>query len=204
MASKGFSSVKFWLTQLGLAGSLIIVAVVIVVMRKDAAEEPIPEGAPEKPSVASGLSNFYREFRLSSSELIKEPVGDFVLDVAGDETPIDKRLRGMSSDLKPVSSRWEGEHKYRTFKAGSTLRTAISAYAQQEGMQLVWDLNEDFVVKHQFQSEDTIVGSLAEIAKSIDANFNGDVSAYFCPKARSLLITTNESDYVKQECKLAK
>lgn len=204
MAEKSFSSTKFWLTQLGFAGILIALGVVVIVLRQSEKTEPKPVDAPAKPSVASGLSNFYREFRLSSSEMIKETVGDFTLTLSGSDVPLDDRLKSMSSDLKPVSERWVGEHKYRTFEAGNTLRSAISQYAQQEGMQVVWDLDEDFVVKHQFQTEDTILGSLADIATAIDSNFNGTVQGYFCPKQRSLVLTATESDYIKSECKLAK
>lgn len=204
MSGKGFSSTKFWFTQLSLVALLIAVAGVIIFLRQASKSQPKPEGAPEKPSVASGLSNFYREFRLSSSELIKEPTGDFTLDIARDDTPLDTRLQNMSSELKPVNGRWVGEHKYRTFEAGSTLRTAISNFAQQEGMQVIWDLNEDFVVKHQFQTNDSIVGSVADVASSIDSNFNGEVKAYFCPKQRTIVLTTQKSEFIVEECNLAR
>jgi hypothetical protein len=204
MSSKGFSSTKFWLSQVGLALLLVVLGGVVIFLRQETQNEPKPEGAPEKKTVASGLSNFYREFRMSSTELIKEPLGDFTLSVGQDDMPLDQRLQKMSSALKPVNSGWVGEHKYRTFEAGSTLRTAISQYAQEEGMQVVWDLEEDFVVKHQFQMNDTIIGSVADIAKAIDANFNGDVKGYFCPNQRSLVLTTAESKLIAKECRLAR
>ena len=204
MSSKGFSSTKFWLSQIGLAVVLIALGAVVIYLRQETQNEPVPEGAPEKKTVESGLSNFYREFRMTSSELIKEPQGDFTLSVGQSDEPLDMRLKKMSSELKPVSSGWVGEHKFRTFEAGTTLRTAISQYAEEEGMQVVWDLEEDFVVKHQFQMDDTIIGSVADIAKAIDANFNGEVKGYFCPKQRSLVFTANESDYINRECRLAR
>ena len=53
-------------------------------------------------------------------------------------------------------------------------------YAQSEGMQVIWELDQDFIVKHPFQLDDSILGSLKMIAKAIDANFNGEVKAYMC------------------------
>ena len=139
------------------------VAGTIILMKYDYNTAPVPEGAPEKRSVETGLENFYREFRQSSSELIKDPVNDFTLEVASDGTPIDTKLKRMSSNYNSVDKRWVGEHKFRSFNAGSTLRTILSDYAAQEGMQVVWDLDEDFVIKHQFQTDSTIVGALADV-----------------------------------------
>ena len=166
--------------------------------------KPKPEGAQEEKSVSKGLSDFYREFRMSSTDPIKDEVGDFVLELSGQDQPLDSQLEKMSSDIKPISSRWVGEHKYRTFKAGNTLREAISSYAQQEGMQVIWDLDQDFVIKHQFQMDNTIVGSLKKIASAIDSSFEGEVVTYVCPKQRSLVVTDENTDYLKRNCNLVR
>ena len=106
----------------------------------------------------------------------------------------------MESLQKPVSERWVGEHKHRTFKAGSTLRSAISYFAQSEGMQVIWELDKDFIVKHPFQLDDSLLGSLNIISKGIDANFDGEVKAYMCPRQRSLVITAKSSEYLAKQC----
>ena len=192
----------FWAKHLGLALALIIVAGVVIQLQLSNDSEPVAVDQPEKKSVDKGLSDFYREFRMSSTDPIKDEAGDFVMELSDSDEPLDVQLQSMSSDLKPASSRWVGEHKYRTFKAGSTLRTAISGYAQQEGMQVIWDLDQDFVIKHQFQMDNTIVGSLAKIASAIDSNFNGEVKAYVCPRQRSLVVTAEQTDFVKANCTL--
>ncbi|WP_026377213.1 TcpQ domain-containing protein [Aestuariibacter salexigens] len=199
-ADKGFSSSLFWAKHLALALALIIIAVVIIQLRSTITDKPQPQGAPEKKNVSQGLSDFYREYRLSSTKPHQEDVGDFVMDVNVDDRPLDQRLQGMQSDQKPVSGRWVGEHKYRTFKAGSTLRSAITSFAQTEGMQVLWELEQDFIVKNQFQMDDTIVGALAKIASAVDSNFEGEVRAYVCPNQRSLVITHNHTDYLKDNC----
>lgn len=204
MQNKDFSNTKFWLKQLLYIGIVVVIAIIVISMRYDYETQPVVEGVPEKRSVEAGLENFYREFRQSSSELIEDPTSDFTLEVANDGTPIDTKLKRMSSNFNSVDKRWVGEHKFRSFKAGSTLRTALSDYAAQEGMQVVWDLDEDFVVKHQFQTDSTIVSALADVAKAIDNNFDGTVRGYFCPKQRSLVVTTTESDFIRRECNLAK
>lgn len=200
----GFSSSLFWAKHIGMALALVIVAGIIINLNIENESKPKPEGAQEEKSVSKGLSDFYREFRMSSTDPIKDEVGDFVLELSEQDQPLDSQLEKMSSDIKPISSRWVGEHKYRTFKAGNTLREAISSYAQQEGMQVIWDLDQDFVIKHQFQMDNTIVGSLKKIASAIDSSFEGEVVTYVCPKQRSLVVTDENTDYLKRNCNLVR
>ena len=173
---------------------------VVIYLQMNMSSAPTPVDAPEERSVAKGLSDFYREFRMKSNEPIRPEGADMVLDLTPSEESLDDRLQSMSSDLKPVDSRWEGEYKYRTFKAGNTLREAISSYAEQEGMQVIWDLDQDFVIKHQFQLDNTVAGSLAKIASAIDSNFEGKVATFMCPKQRSLVVTEKISDYLNTQC----
>ncbi|MEW9799685.1 toxin co-regulated pilus biosynthesis Q family protein [Alteromonas sp. CYL-A6] len=200
MAQKSFSSTMFWAKHIGLAMVLVIVAGVVIFLEREMEQEPVPEGETKEKTVQTGLSEFYREFRQSSTNPIKEDSGDFVMDLNASEQPLDAKLEAMSSRTRPVEERWTGEHKYRTFRAGTTLREAITQYAQQEGMQVIWDLDQDFVIKHQFQMDNTISGSLAKIASAINSNFEGEVKAYLCPGQRSLVVTSSPTAFLKENC----
>lgn len=203
MKSTNLSNTLFWLKHLGLAVALIVIAVVVVQLRSQQEAAPAPEGAPAKRSVASGLSAFYQEFRLSSLDPIKDEIGDFVMELGGSDQSVEQRLESMASDARPVSGRWVGEKKFRTFKAGNTLREALSGYAQQEGMQVIWDLEQDFVIKHQFQMDTTIALAVKQIANAVDSNFVGDVRGYVCPKERSLVVTASQTEYLDTNCVIA-
>ena len=194
------TSTLFWAKHLGLALAVIIVAGIVIHLQMNMTSAPTPVDAPEERSVAKGLSDFYREFRMTANEPERSEGADMVLDLTPSEQSLDDRLQSMSSALKPVDSRWEGEYKYRTFRAGNTLREAISSYAEQEGMQVIWDLNQDFVIKHQFQMDNTIAGSLAKIASAIDSNFEGKVATFMCPKQRSLVVTEKVTEYLSTQC----
>jgi len=194
------TSTLFWAKHLGLALAVIIVAGIVIHLQMNMTSAPTPVDAPEERSVAKGLSDFYREFRMSANEPERSEGADMVLDLTPSEQSLDDRLQSMSSALKPVDSRWEGEYKYRTFRAGNTLREAISSYAEQEGMQVIWDLNQDFVIKHQFQMDNTVAGSLAKIASAIDSNFEGKVATFVCPKQRSLVVTEKVTEYLNTQC----
>ena len=194
------TSTLFWAKHLGLALAVIIVAGIVIHLQMNMTSAPTPVDAPEERSVAKGLSDFYREFRMTANEPERSEGADMVLDLTPSEQSLDDRLQSMSSALKPVDSRWEGEYKYRTFRAGNTLREAISSYAEQEGMHVIWDLNQDFVIKHQFQMDNTVAGSLAKIASAIDSNFEGKVATFVCPKQRSLVVTEKVTEYLSTQC----
>jgi len=200
MAQKGYSSSAFWIRQVGLAIGLVVVAGVLIFLLENQDATPVPEAQKEEKSVSSGLSDFYRDFRMSANDPMDEEQGDFVLDTAGVDPQLDSKLEQMSSGIRPVDKRWEGEYKFRTFKEGNTLREAISNYAQEEGMQLIWNLEQDFVIKHQFQMDNSVAGSLAKIANAIDSNFEGDVKAYLCAGQRSLVVSAEETEFLKNEC----
>ncbi len=193
-----------WVRHVFLAVVIMIIAGIVIFMQQKSSTTIKPEGQEGSKSIAQNMSDFYSGYRNSSRHPREEDLGDFVMKVNLGEEPLDNRLKKMESLQKPVSGRWVGEHKHRTFKAGSTLRSAITDYAQSEGMQVIWELNRDFIVKHPFQLDDSILGSLKVIATAIDASFDGEVKAYMCPRQRSLVITSKSSEYLQKNCALAR
>ena len=204
MGKTSYSSSSFWAKQIGIAVALVIAAGVLIYMLQTHEQSPTPASQKEEKSVSKGLSEFYRDFRMSSTDPLEDEKGDFVLDIAGVDSNLDSKLAKMSSQTRPVEKNWTGEHKYRTFKEGNTLREAISQYAQAEGMQLIWNLEQDFVIKHQFQLDNTVAGSLAKIVSAIDSSFEGEVKACLCAEQRSLVVTAEETDFLKNNCRLVR
>ncbi|GFD90337.1 hypothetical protein KUL152_25630 [Tenacibaculum sp. KUL152] len=204
MAQTGYSSSSFWAKQIGLAVALVVIAGVLIFILQNREQSAVPESQVEEKSISRGLSDFYRDFRMSATDPVEEEQGDFVLDIAGVDPNLDSKLAQMSSQTRPVEKNWTGEHKYRTFKEGNTLREAISQYAQAEGMQLIWNLEQDFVIKYQFQLDNTVSGSLAKIASAIDGSFEGEVKAYLCARQRSLVVTANETEFLTTNCEIVR
>ena len=67
-------------------------------------------------------------------------------------------------------------------------------------MQVIWDLDQDFVIKYHCQIDNTIVGSLSDIASAIDSNFESGVGTYVCPQQRSLVVTDEVTPFLKKNC----
>ena len=204
MGQTSYSSSSFWAKQIGIAAVLVIIAGVLIYVLQTQDQEPVPQGQAEEKSVSRGLSEFYRNFRMSATDPAEDEQGDFVLDIAGVDPNLDNKLAQMSSQTRPVEKNWTGEHKYRTFQEGNTLREAISQYAQAEGMQVIWNLEQDFVIKHQFQLDNTVAGSLAKIASAIDSSFEGQVKAYLCAEQHSLVVTAQETEFLTTNCRLVR
>jgi hypothetical protein len=199
---KQSSSSLFWLKHVLLAIAILVIGGIVLFLQISRQSEVKPEG--QKPrSIAESMSSFYSDYKFTSRHPHQEDLGDFVITFKTPAEPLTDRLKKMESLQKPASGRWVGEHKHRSFKSGSTLRSAITEYAQSEGMQVIWELDRDFIIKHTFQLDDSILGSLRKIARAVDANFEGEVKAYMCPKQRSLVITETTTDYLTRYCRLA-
>lgn len=197
---KNVSDSLFWLKHVLLAFMIIGVAVVVLITQQSQHSTLLPEGGSGKRSISSNMSSFYSNYRSSSRYSDDERLGDFVMKVKISDVPLTERLKKMESQQKPVPGKWVGEHKHRLFKAGGTLRGGITSYAQSEGMQVIWELEQDFIVKYPFQLDDSLLGSLKKIGKAIDANFDGEVKAYMCPRQRSMVITSKSSEYLTKNC----
>lgn len=195
MTTKHYSGKQFWIKQIAIALVLIVIAAAVIVWQQSASD------GEEKRSVSKGLSDFYSQFRMGPEQQDEVTEDDFVIDISQGNDSLETRLQTMSSELRPVKKNWVGEHKHRSFKAGRTLREAISAYAEKEGMQVIWDLDQDFVIKHHFQMDDTLVGSLDKIAAAVDSNFSGDVETFVCPGQRTLVVTAKPSEYLDNNCR---
>ncbi|WP_338293372.1 toxin co-regulated pilus biosynthesis Q family protein [Planctobacterium marinum] len=199
---KNFSPAMFWAKQFAFAIVLIIGAALLINNQNEKAEQAKHA---EKKNINNSLSDFYAQHRMSQSKPYEEDQGDFVVELNKESESLQNRLNKMAAQQSaPVEGRWVGEHRYRTFSAGKTLREAITNYAQSEGMQVIWELDQDFIVKNQFQMEDTLVGSLYQIAKAVDSNFSGQVIAYVCPKQRSLVITDENTPFLQDNCTVAR
>jgi hypothetical protein len=198
--NKQISNSLFWLRHVMLGLMIIAIAVVVLLVQQSNESAARPEVDSGKKTIASNMSDFYADYRWSSRYPREEELGDFVLGVKISDKPLGERLQNMESLENPVLGIWVGEYKHRIFKAGSTLRNAITEYAQSEGMQVIWELDQDFIVKHPFQLDDSLLASLKLIGKAIDANFDGEVKAYMCPRQRSLVITSKSSEYLEKQC----
>ncbi len=154
-------------------------------------------------NISDNLALFYEKFRYSSTDPIKEQFGDYVIALQIPKQSQTEQLVAISDANLVPEDDWQGQYKLRSFAQGTTIKTEVMKYAEQEGMRLIWDLKQDFVIKQRFLSENSLVLTLDEIAGAIDANFMPQVSVYFCNEKRTIVITDTPGTYVAENCKKA-
>lgn len=201
MADKKVS--EFWIKHLVLALIVLASALIVLVYVPEDGDQSGAPNADSEQNIADNLARFYEEFRLSSKDPIEEQYGDFVIALEMPKASQTEQLIAISTVNSPPEENWQGQYKFRSFAQGTTIRTEAMKYAEQEGMQLIWDLNQDFIIRQRFLSENSLVATLDEIAGAIDANFIPQVDVYFCNKKRTIVIAEDAGTYVKDNCKKA-
>ncbi|MFB0912487.1 MAG: TcpQ domain-containing protein [Glaciecola sp.] len=194
----------FWLQHLVLVIIVLVGGVFVLLYKSDPTAPSVQSDAPaseEKNNIEENLARFYEEFSFSSKDPIKERYGNFVVALDLPKESQTEQLVATASVEQPSQQNWEGEYKFRSFAEGTTIRTEAMKYAQQEGVKLIWDLNQDFIIRHRFLSENSLLGALDEVASAIDANFIPKVNVYFCHKKDTIIITENAGTYVEENCR---
>lgn len=189
----------FWLIRIALMIAVILACVAFLIFVPDPTDTS-GEISEDDNSVAANVTRFYQEFKQVSKDPIKERYGDFVILLDNQDEDLTNTIKGTSSSNHPPVDNWQGEYKQRAFGKDSTLMEGAKAYAEKEGYTLIWDLNQDFIVRQRFISSNTLVGMLEEISGAVDANFDHPILIYFCFKKRALVITEKSSEYLEQNC----
>jgi hypothetical protein len=198
------SPLAFWTKHIILSAVVIVGAIVVIQYDPTVSEQTIASSAqsPEqRDNISDNLSDFYEEFRISSRDPIAELYGDYVIPLETPNETVAQKLIKMGNVSFPPQANWTGEQKVRAFPKDSTLRTEALKYVEEEGLSLIWDLNQDFIIRHRFQSYNTLSGTMDEIRGAVDSNFPERVLVFLCHRKRTLIITAKPQDYLIERCK---
>ena len=156
---------------------------------------------PKKKSnaAADGLSKFYANLHGSDPAdgpqirnnivYLPEPKGDLV-----------ELLEARRMVTRPLRDNWTGTKENRPFRKGNTLYQKLVEYAEPEGLEVIWWLNRDFVVKDAFRINKSIVDTAYWVGKAIAGHFPDGLSAYFCNQQRTLVLIEKELSYLDDVC----
>ncbi|GBL04265.1 TcpQ domain-containing protein [Glaciecola sp. KUL10] len=198
------SPLAFWIKHVILGVIVILGAIVVIQYDPSVSEQSIASSAQspeERDNIRDNLSDFYEEFRISSRDPITELYGDYVIPLETPSESVAQTLIKMGNVSFPPQENWTGEQKVRAFPKDSTLRTEALKYVEEEGLTLIWDLNQDFIIRHRFQSYNTLSGTIDEIRGAVDSNFPQRVLVFLCLRKRALVITAEPQDYLIERCK---
>lgn len=149
-------------------------------------------------TAARGFSEFYSKIR--GNQAGNNQQSDFHITLPDTSGQLSRNLAQRGREVLPAPANWQGLVTDRRFRAGESLKTTLSNYASNEGIELYWTLPRDYVVKQYFQTDTTLLGTVHSIAKSIAPDFAEPVLSFFCPNERAAVITNRVTPYLKQHC----
>lgn len=150
-------------------------------------------------AAADGLSKFYASLNAdmdSSGPKIKNNVV-YLPDPKGD---LIKQLDSIAMVTRPLSKTWRGSVESRPFRTGETLFQKLSEYSNNDGVEIIWWLNRDLVIKSPFRIKKSILKTAYQIGKAVEGHFQNGVRSYFCNKQRVIVLIEQELPYLDNEC----
>lgn len=152
-------------------------------------------------AAAEGLSNFYAKVYGDDSErkvrnniiFLPEPEGDLV-----------EILQAREIMVHPYRKTWTGTKESRAFRKGETLYQKISEYANNDGLEVIWWINKDFIVKDPFRINKDILKTASQIGRAVSGHFQEGLNTYFCYRQRTLVFINEPPTYIDGECLLLK
>lgn len=149
--------------------------------------------------VAKGVAKFYAEVRKAV-----KPGGsrldDFTIELPKPVKTPNERLEERREQVSGGSPVWQGEHKKRSFKENETMKTVLQRFAQEEGLEVIWDLQYDYIIKQHFAETGNLKSLIHTIGKVVAGDYREPVYSIYCPRERTVVLTTTKSDYMKASC----
>lgn len=152
-----------------------------------------------KNAAADGLSRFYANLHgddNSSGPKIRNNIV-YLPDPKGD---IVKQLKARGMVTRPLRKNWRGSNENHPFRLGETLFQKLTEYANDEGLEVIWWLNRDFLVKDPFRINKEIVKTAYQVGKAVEGHFPEGIKVYFCNQQRALVLIDLDIPYLDNEC----
>ena len=193
----------FWIKHLVATVVLLVLAYVLlmkpelITFKSDTADAPKP---PVKTSAAKEFTNFYEQLRYSL-DASNDSAKQYIVTLEDTSDALTETLSSRTNTVPALEASWQGSSVNRQFTTGSKIREQMRGYASDEGIELIWTLPRDYVVKHYFESGSNYLNALAEIVTAISPDFETPVLAYFCPKERAAVVTDKPNPFLQQHCR---
>jgi len=152
-----------------------------------------------KNSAADGLSNFYASIRADMDD-DGPKIRNNVVFLPDPKGSLEKILEARRMVTRPLRKTWKGTKDNRPFRKGETLFQKLSQYANDDGLEVIWWLNRDLVVKDAFRVNKTVIRTAYQIGKALEGHFPDGLTSYFCYQQRALVLIEGQMEYLDKEC----
>lgn len=150
-------------------------------------------------AAAEGLSNFYAKIYGDDS---KRKVRNNIIFLPDPEGDLVKLLQAREMVVRPFRKDWSGTKASRSFRTEETLYQKISEYAAEDGLEVIWRINKDFIVKDPFRINQNILKTASQIGNAVSGHFPEGINTYFCYRQRTLVFVNEPPAYLVDECLL--
>lgn len=151
-------------------------------------------------AAAKGLSRFYANLHGEYGEEAKIRNNIvFLPEPTGNLTEI---LEAKAKITRPLRVSWRGNTESRPFRTGETLFQKLSEYAEKEGLEVLWWLNKDLIIKDPFRINKELLYTAYLIGNAVEGHFPNGVIAYFCYNQRSIVLIEEDIEYLQKECEV--
>ncbi len=148
---------------------------------------------------AEGLSRFYANLR-GTDEGSGPRIRNNIVYLPEPQGELIDLLEAKRLTTRPLRSNWKGTKANRPFRQGYTLHQKLREYAEQDGIDIIWRLNRDFVIKNPFRIDKNIIDTAYQIGQAISGHFQDGLKTFFCNQQRTIVFIEKESQYLEEEC----
>jgi len=148
-------------------------------------------------AAADGLSNFYAKIYGSKKDRKIRNNIIYLPDPQGDLVEI---LQAREMIVRPFRKDWSGTKASRSFRKGETLYQKLSEYSADDGLEIIWWLNRDLIVKDAFRINKNILKMASQIGNAVAGHFPEGINSYFCYRQRTLVLVSEPPTYLDEEC----
>lgn len=150
-------------------------------------------------AAAEGLSRFYASINPSPDG--KGPrIRDNIVYLPEPKGNLKNLLEARKKTTTPLRKNWRGDKDARPFRTGETLYQKLSEYATEQGVEVMWRLDRDFLIKDPFRIDKDVLKTAFQIGKAVEGHFQDGISIFFCYNQRALVLISGENGYLEAEC----
>ncbi len=158
------------------------------------------QGSTSSNAAAVGLSKFYANVHGNMNS--KGPkIRNNIVYLPDPEGDLAKRLQAREMMVRPYKKNWRGRIESRPFRVGNTLNQKLTEYSEKDGIDLIWWINRDYVIKDPFRIEKDILKMTFQVAKAIEGHFESGLSVFFCNRQRAIVVIESAPHpFLDEEC----
>jgi hypothetical protein len=162
------------------------------------------QGRETENAAALGLSKFYANLHGDMSDTGPK-IRNNIVYLPDPKGNLEELLQAKEMVVRPYKKNWQGTVESRPFRKGQTLNQKLAEYTEKDGLELIWWLNRDYVIKDPFRIEKDILKTTYQVAKAIEGHFESGLSIFFCNRQRAIVvIETASKPFLEEDCILLK